>query len=71
MAEFPEIVGLGFAPGPVKHDVRHYVETKGPPISTPVYRLDSQKYAGPPPFTWCLNPIVLGAPVEIFADSTM
>ena len=40
LAEFPEIVGLGFAPGPAKHDVRHHVETKGPPISTPARRLD-------------------------------
>ena len=45
MAEFPEIVGLGFAPGPAKHDVRHHVETKGPPISTPARHLDPQKYA--------------------------
>ena len=45
LAEFPEIVGLGFAPGPTKHDVRHHVETKGPPISTPARRLDPQKYA--------------------------
>ena len=46
MAKFPGIVGLGFAPGPVKHDVRHYMETKGPPISTPARRrLDPQKYA--------------------------
>ena len=45
LAEFPEIVGLDCAPGPVKHGVRHYVETKGPPISTPARRLDPQKYA--------------------------
>ena len=45
LAEFPEIVGLGFAPGPTKHDVRHHVETKGPPVSTPARRLDPQKYA--------------------------
>ena len=45
LAEFPEIVGLSFAPGPTKHDVHHHVETKGPPISTPVRRLDPQKYA--------------------------
>ena len=32
LPEFPEIIGLGFAPGPVKHDVRHHVETKGLPI---------------------------------------
>ena len=32
LAEFPEIVGIGFAPGLAKHDVRHHV---GPPISTP------------------------------------
>ena len=44
LAEFPETVGLGFAPGPAKHDVRHHVETKGPPISTPARRLDPQKY---------------------------
>ena len=25
LAGFSEIVGLGFMPGPVKHDVRHYV----------------------------------------------
>ena len=31
--------------GPVKHDVRHHFETKGPPISTPVHCLDLQKYA--------------------------
>ena len=45
LAEFQDIVGLGFTPGPVKHDVRHHVETRGPPISTPVIRLDPQKYA--------------------------
>ena len=45
MAEFLEIVGLGFAPGPVKHDVCHHVETSGPPISTPARCLDQQKYA--------------------------
>ena len=38
LAEFPSIVVLGFAPGPVKHDVHHYLETKGPPISTPARR---------------------------------
>ena len=45
LAEFPEIFGLGFAPGPVKHDVRHHVEMKGAPISTLARRLDLQKYA--------------------------
>ena len=45
LAEFPEIVGLGFAPGPAKHDVRHHVVTRGIPISTPARRLDPQKYA--------------------------
>ena len=33
-----------FSPGPVKHDVHHHVETKGPPISTPAHRLYPQKY---------------------------
>ena len=45
LAEFPEIVGLGFAPMPTKHDVCHHVVTKGPPISTPARRLNPQKYA--------------------------
>ena len=44
-AEFPEIVGLGFGPGPAKHDVRHHLVTRGPPIPTPACRLDPQKYA--------------------------
>ena len=45
LSEFPEIVGLDFAPGPVKHDVRNHVEMKGAPISTLARRLDLQKYA--------------------------
>ena len=38
MAEFPEIVGLGFSPGPVKH-VRHHVKARCLPISMPAWRL--------------------------------
>ena len=45
LADFPEIVGTSFSPGPSKHDVRHHVETRGPPISTPARRLDPEKYA--------------------------
>ena len=45
LVDFPEIVGLGFAPGPTKHDVCHHVVAKGPPISTQARRLDPQKYA--------------------------
>ena len=45
LAEFPEIVGIAFAPGPAKHDVHYHAETRGPPISTPARRLDPQKYA--------------------------
>ena len=45
LAKFPKIVGLGFTPGPVKHNVHHHVETKGSPILTPAHHLVSQKYA--------------------------
>ena len=45
LADFPEIVGMTFSPGPSKHGVRHHVETRGPPISTPARRLDHAKYA--------------------------
>ena len=39
MAEFLEIVGLGFSPGHVKHDVRHHVEARCLPISMLAWRL--------------------------------
>ena len=44
LVEFPEIVGLGFTLSPVKHDVRHHVETNAhlhvsPPLGpTKVHR---------------------------------
>ena len=45
MMEFTEIVAMCFMPDPVKHDVRHNVETRSRLISTPACRLDPQKYA--------------------------
>ena len=45
LSKFLEIVGLGFSPGPAKHNVRYHVKTCGLPIYTPALRLDPQKYA--------------------------
>ena len=42
LVKFTEIVGIGFLPDPVKHDVCHHVETCSLPISTAACWLDPQ-----------------------------
>ena len=46
LTEFPEIVGLCFSPGPVKHEVRHHVKTRG--LLSPHRRVAWTRRSTPP-----------------------
>ncbi len=45
LADFPEVLNPSKRLPPVSHDVEHFLETRGPPISSKFRRLDAVKFA--------------------------